>query len=82
MRDFWIITMTALLVPAGLLNGQTLGHAKDGSGVRGYSDPCGEAYFQLLPASVYGKTATVLARTYDVLGNMTETTGTLEVPAQ
>jgi hypothetical protein len=38
MRDLWIIAMTALLVPAGWLNGQTLGHARDGSDVRGYSD--------------------------------------------
>jgi len=38
MRDLWIISAAAVLLSCGPLAAQTLEHARDGSGVRGYRD--------------------------------------------
>ncbi len=70
------------------VNGESIGDAlyndlRDvGPGApRGWSDSRGEAYYQELPQSVLGTTATIRAVAYDVLGNVTETTSTLAIPA-
>jgi hypothetical protein len=48
----------------------------------GFSDARGEGFYQLLPASTWGTTATIEVKAYDVFGNVSDTTSQLSVPAQ